>query len=164
MPGKAEGKVLKLRGTITAIDKEKQTITIKGSGGRTLTVDVQDPSKLDAVKVGDPVVGTYVEALAVQVRPAGSTTPGATASEARATSKPGENPAGAIRREVSVTGKIVKIDAILSLLCRTMLCRLGRSMHRQPPGPARLTPPRRPGSANVERPGYGVIPRVWGHG
>ena len=110
MPGKAEGAVVKLRGTVTAVDKEKQTITLKGSGGRTLTLDVQDPSKLDAVKVGDPVVGTYVEAVAVQLKPAGSTTPSAEISETRASSQPGANPAGAVRREIRFTGKIVKID------------------------------------------------------
>jgi Cu/Ag efflux protein CusF len=111
MPGKAEGAVVKMRGTVANVDKENRTITLKGSKGRTVTLDVQDPSKLDVVKVGDPVVGTYVEALAVQVRPAGSTTPSASASETRATSKPGDNPAGAIRREITLTGKIVRIDA-----------------------------------------------------
>jgi len=111
MPGKAEGAMVRVRGTISAIDKENKTITLKGPRGRTLTFDVQDPSKLDAVKVGDPVVGTYLEAVAVQVKPAGSTTPSASVTESRASSKPGDNPAGAIRREVTITGKIVRIDA-----------------------------------------------------
>ena len=110
MGGKAEGALVRVRGTVAAVDKENKTITLKGPRGRTLTFDVQDPTKLDAVKVGDPVVGTYLEAVAVQLRPAGSTTPSATVTESRAGSKPGENPAGAIRREVSITGKIVKID------------------------------------------------------
>jgi Cu/Ag efflux protein CusF len=111
MPGKAGGAIVKMRGTVAEIDKEKRTITLKGSGGGTLTLDVQDPSKLDVLKVGDPVVGTYVEAVAVQLRPAGSTTPSATVGETRATSKPGDNPAGMVRREITLTGKIVKIDA-----------------------------------------------------
>lgn len=111
MPGKVEGAVVKLRGTVTEVDKEKRTITLKGSGGRTLTLDVQDPSKLDAVKVGDPVVGTYAEAVVVQLRPAGSAAPSGTVSESRAGSKPGENPAGVVRREITLTAKIVKIDS-----------------------------------------------------
>jgi len=37
---------------------------------------VQDPSKLDVVKVGDPVVAAYMEAVAIQVKKAGATTPG----------------------------------------------------------------------------------------
>ena len=110
MAGKAEGAVMRVRGTVSAVDKENKTITLKGPRGRTLTFDVQDPTKLETVKVGDPVVGTYVEAIAVQVKPAGSTAPSATVTESQAGSKPGDNPAGAIRREVTLTGKIVKID------------------------------------------------------
>jgi len=56
MTGKAEGAVVKVRGTVSAVDKENKTITLKGPRGRTLTFDVQDPTKLETVKVGDPVV------------------------------------------------------------------------------------------------------------
>src|SRR5215831_2536902 len=65
-PGKPKGQeaaVVTLRGTVEAVDKEKQTVTIKGPK-RTLTVRVQDPKKLEAIKVGDPVVGKYYEAIA----------------------------------------------------------------------------------------------------
>jgi Cu/Ag efflux protein CusF len=110
MAGKAEGAVVRLRGTVSAVDKENKTITLKGSGGRTITLDVQDPTKLDVVKVGDPVVGSYIEAVAVRLRPAGSAAPSATVTESQAGSKPGDNPAGVIRREITLTGKIVKID------------------------------------------------------
>ena len=109
-PSMSETATVKLRGTITAVDKENKTITIKGEGGRTLTLDVQDPSKLEAVKVGDPVVGTYYEAVAVQVRKAEAGTPGVTVKEGRTSSKPGETPAGAIGREITVTGTITAID------------------------------------------------------
>jgi Cu/Ag efflux protein CusF len=110
MAGKAEGAVMRVRGTVTAVDKENKTITIKGSRGRTITFDVQDPTKLETVKVGDPVVGTYVEAIAVQLKPAGSGTPSATVTESQTGSKPGDNPAGVVRREITLVGKIVKID------------------------------------------------------
>lgn len=110
MPGAAEGAVAKVHGTVAAVDKENRTITLKGPKGRTVTLDVQDPSKLDAVKVGDPVVATYVEAVAIQVKKAGSATPGITTEERRIGSKPGETPAGAIGREVTVTGTITAVD------------------------------------------------------
>jgi hypothetical protein len=55
---------------ITAIDAGKQTVTIKGPGGNTLTVKARDPKNLAKVKVGDTLVVTYTEALAVAVRPA----------------------------------------------------------------------------------------------
>jgi len=52
--------------------EENGTVTLKGSKGRTITLDVKDPQKLDAVKVGDPVVASYVasyiEAGAFQIK------------------------------------------------------------------------------------------------
>jgi Cu/Ag efflux protein CusF len=108
-PGKAGVATVTVHGTISAIDKEARTITLKGPK-RTLTLDVQDPSKLDAVKVGDPVVARYMEAIAVQVRKAGTATPGASVQESRVSSKPGENPAGAIAREVTVTATVTAIN------------------------------------------------------
>jgi hypothetical protein len=110
MPGKGVAGSVTVRGTIDAIDKGKGTITLKGPQGRTVTLDVKDRAKLDAVKVGDPVVATYIEAVAFQVRKAGSAAPGATVKEAQVGSKPGETPAGAVGREVTVTATITALD------------------------------------------------------
>ncbi len=108
-PKTQPGAVVTLRGTVEAIDKEKQTVTLKGPK-RTLVVQVQDPKKLDAIKVGDPVVGKYYEALAVEVKKAGTATPGMTAQQGVASSKPGETPAGAVGQRVTVTVTITEID------------------------------------------------------
>ena len=106
--GVAEG--VRVRGTVAAVDKEKGTVTLKGPKGRTVTLDVQDKGKLDAVSVGDPVVATYMEALVVRLKKSGTAAPGMTAQETRVGSKPGETPAGAVGREVSVTATITAID------------------------------------------------------
>ena len=71
---------------------------------------VSDPKKLEAIKVGDPVVGKYYESLLIEVKKPGEATPGATAQQATASSKPGETPAGAIAQQVTVTASIVGID------------------------------------------------------
>lgn len=110
LPGKGAVGAVRVRGTIAAIDKEQGTVTLKGPKGRTVTLEVRDRQKLDAVKVGDPVVAAYMEAAIVQVRKAGTATPGVTTQETRVSSKPGETPAGAIRREISVTATITAID------------------------------------------------------
>jgi Cu/Ag efflux protein CusF len=110
MPGAAAGEVVKVRGTVAAVDKENRTVTLKGPKGRTLTLDVKDPSKLDMIKVGDPVVAAYVEAVTIQVKKAGTATPGMSVQESRVGSKPRETPAGAIGREVTVTGTITAIN------------------------------------------------------
>jgi Cu/Ag efflux protein CusF len=109
MPSGSQAAGVRVNGTVEAIDKEKGTVTLKGPK-RSLTLVVKDKSKLDVIKVGDPVVATYTEAVAFQVRKAGSAAPGVSVKEERETSKPGENPAGAIARQVTVTATIEAID------------------------------------------------------
>ena len=53
---------------------------------------------------------TYMEALAFQIKKPGTATPGTTVQESRVGSKPGETPAGAIGREVTVTATITAIN------------------------------------------------------
>jgi ribosome maturation factor RimP len=108
-PKVTEARLLTVRGTVEAIDKEKQTVTLKGPK-RSLTVHVRDPKKLEAIKVGDPVIGKYYESLMIEVKKPGESTPGVTAQQGVASSKPGETPAGAIGQQVTVTATIVGID------------------------------------------------------
>lgn len=110
LPGKGEASATKVQGTVDAVDKEKGTVTLKGPKGRAVTLGVKDKSKLDVLAVGDPVVATYIEAVAVQVRKAGSGAPGVSVKEQRTTSRPGETPAGAAAREITVTATIDAID------------------------------------------------------
>ena len=97
------------RGTVAAIDKEKGTVTLQGPKRR-IKLEVKDRDKLDAIKVGDPVVATYMEAAVLEVKKAGTATPGVSTRETRVSSKPGETPAGAIGEEVTITGTITAID------------------------------------------------------
>jgi hypothetical protein len=54
--------------TILNLDKTKETVTLKGPDGDVVVVKVQDPANLDKVKVGDTIVITYTEALAIAVQ------------------------------------------------------------------------------------------------
>ncbi len=109
--GKGAASVTKVRGTVAGVDKDAGTVTLKGPKGRTVTIEVKDKQKLDMIKVGDPVVAAYVEAVAFRVQKAGSgATPGVTTQETRISSKPGETPAGAVGREVTATVTITAID------------------------------------------------------
>jgi hypothetical protein len=53
---------------IDAIDKQAGTATLRGPAGNDRTIKARDPRNLDLVKVGDPVVATYTEALRLEVR------------------------------------------------------------------------------------------------
>jgi Cu/Ag efflux protein CusF len=108
-PKVVDAKLLTVRGTVEAIDKDKQTITLKGPN-RSLTLRVRDASKLDAIKVGDPVIGKYYEAVIIEVKKPGESMQSTTAQQAVVSSKPGETPAGAVAQQMTVTASIVAID------------------------------------------------------
>jgi hypothetical protein len=54
--------------SIETIDPNKTFVTLKGPEGKIVSVKVQDPKKLENVKVGDKVRITYTQSLAVEVK------------------------------------------------------------------------------------------------
>src|SRR5438105_10887738 len=100
-----EATMVTIRGWIDAIDKTNRTVTLKGPRGGTVTLDVKDPTKLDAMAVGDPVVAAYLEALALKVRRVPGAGPGTSVQEARA-----EITSATVGREVVVTATITAVD------------------------------------------------------
>jgi hypothetical protein len=51
--------------TIEGLDRPTQTVTVKGPRGNYLTARVADPSRLTKVRIGENIVITYTEALAI---------------------------------------------------------------------------------------------------
>jgi len=71
-PGLKEGQAVTVTSKLTAIDLKNHTVTLKGPDGNERTIEVKDPARqadMAKLKVGDMVVATYVEALAVTVTP-----------------------------------------------------------------------------------------------
>jgi len=70
-PGEKPAGVVAKQVTVTAtvekIDKKKMIATLKGPEGKVVDVKVQNPKNLENVNVGDQVVITYTEAVAVSV-------------------------------------------------------------------------------------------------
>lgn len=56
--------------TIEGLDRPTQTVTVKGPRGNYLTARVADPSRLTQVKIGEHVIITYTEAVAISVEKA----------------------------------------------------------------------------------------------
>ncbi len=56
--------------TIEGLDRPTQTVTVKGPRGNYLTARVADPKRLTQVHIGDTIVVTYTEALAVSLEKA----------------------------------------------------------------------------------------------
>jgi hypothetical protein len=56
--------------TIEGLDRPTETVTVKGPRGNYLTARVADPSRLTKVRIGDTIVVTYTEALAISLEKA----------------------------------------------------------------------------------------------
>ena len=72
--GARPGGVATTRTTIVAnvfgVDRKKKIVTLRGTSGQLTDVHVRDPQVLREVKVGDQVVASITESVALSVRPA----------------------------------------------------------------------------------------------
>jgi hypothetical protein len=66
-PGAGLGRQIRVVATVEHLDREAQTATLRGPYGRALTVRVRDPERMERANVGDTVVLTYTEAVALSV-------------------------------------------------------------------------------------------------
>lgn len=66
-PGASEINQVRAVATIEGIDRCAERVTLKGPGGNSVTVHPLDPSRLDKVRLGDTVIVTYTESLAIYV-------------------------------------------------------------------------------------------------
>jgi hypothetical protein len=66
----ARGREVRALAKVTAIDEQAKTMSLKGPRGNTVTLDVRNPEHFKVMKVGDDVLVTYTEAVAVSVTPA----------------------------------------------------------------------------------------------
>ena len=109
-PGAVVVDVVKLTGTVKAVDMEKKTATVEGSGGRTVVVNAKNARNLDQVKVGDKVNLEFVEELALYVRKSDAP-PSASEAQMVALAPKGQKPAGLMAQTIELTGNVESVDA-----------------------------------------------------
>jgi len=115
-PGKAAMvTAAEVTATVVAIDKATRTVTLKGPQ-RTVDIIAGDEVRnFDQIRVGDRVVAQYREALTLELKKARTTgAPTETAVAVRA--KPGERPAGAVGREITILADVVAVDPKKSII------------------------------------------------
>ena len=110
-PGKAGAmRALEVSASVVGIDKATRTLTLKGSKGQVVDLVASDEVKnFDQIKVGDAVVARYAQALTLELKKTKGVA-GATVSEEAAKAKPGERPAVAGARQVTVIADVVAVD------------------------------------------------------
>ena len=66
-PAAGDVRQLKVVTTIEGLDRPSQTITVKGPLGNYFTTRVADPSRLTQMRIGETIVVTFTEALAISL-------------------------------------------------------------------------------------------------
>jgi Cu/Ag efflux protein CusF len=98
--------------TVQAINLETRQVTLKDKNGKLHTITVSEEARnLPQVKVGDQVILTYYEALAIMLQKnmtGGITEKRATVSVDRA--ELGQKPAGTVRQNVDIIANVIALD------------------------------------------------------
>jgi Cu/Ag efflux protein CusF len=109
-PSVQRSRVVTLTATVEAIDLDKHRVTLKGSKGNVVILEVGDQVKnLPQLKVGDQVTAKYYQAIALRVVPPGQAAPPPSKTETLTTAPSGQKPAAVRGHEVTST---VTIEAI----------------------------------------------------
>jgi hypothetical protein len=89
--------------TVERVDAANRTVSLKGWRGNVVTMHVgEEVRNLPQVKIGDRVVVTYAQALALELKKWGS--------GIRERAAPGERPAGVVGREVKVVADVMVVN------------------------------------------------------
>jgi Cu/Ag efflux protein CusF len=107
----AAAESVKVTATITAIDKKTRDITLKGPQGNEVTLTAGPAVKnFDQMKVGDQVKAEYVEALTLELKKGGGLVVQRTEKAGVAAAKPGDRPAAAGGRQITIVADVVAVD------------------------------------------------------
>jgi hypothetical protein len=112
-PSVMKESVITATATVQAIDMNTRIVTLKDEEGKTFDIIVGPRAKnLSQVKVGDLVVVTYYESVAVDVYKPGEAPSEMGQANVLSTAKPGEQPGGIAASQTTVTATVQSIDKI----------------------------------------------------
>ena len=117
-PGKAGvASAVEISAKVVGIDKATRTVTLKGPKGEVFDLVASDEVKnFDQIKVGDAVVARYAQALTLELRKTRGAAGEPVLREEAAKAKPGERPAVAGARQLSLIADVVAVDAKASTI------------------------------------------------
>ena len=112
-PGRvAAADAVRVSAAVTAIDKDKRLVTLKGPKGNTFVVHAGPEVKnFDQIKVGDEVVVRYVEALTLELKKGSGGIRERVEREGAVAAQPGEKPGAAVGRQVTVVADVIAKDS-----------------------------------------------------
>jgi hypothetical protein len=105
--GVSASDTIEKRATVTAIDRATRTVTLKGETDEFVVQVGPEVTGFDSLKVGDVVVATYTESIAVRIAKQGEATPGVTGTAIAEPPSGGKARAGG---QVTATLKVEAVD------------------------------------------------------
>jgi hypothetical protein len=110
-PGKAvAAETIKASVVVTAIDKATRKLTLKDASGKVFDLTAGDEVKNFAqIKVGDEVAIEYLRALSMELKKGGKVRERHDSADA-VRAKPGEKPAGAVGRRVTIIADVIDVN------------------------------------------------------
>ena len=105
------GEEITRHGMVIAIDAETRTVVVEGEQGRQIEIVApEEAPNFDRIKVGDPVVATYYESVALAIAPVADAQPGAEVDAVVATAAPGETPGAAMAEQIQLRAVVKAVD------------------------------------------------------
>jgi hypothetical protein len=111
-PGRAvAAREVKLTAQVVGLDKATRTVTLKGPKGNVVDIVAGDDVKnFDQIKLGDLVVARYFQALTLELAKTKAGIREGGVREGAARAQPGERPAGAVARQVTVLADVIDVS------------------------------------------------------
>jgi Cu/Ag efflux protein CusF len=105
------GEKITRHGKIVSIDAMTRTVVVEGEQGRQVSIVApKDAPNFDKIKVGDPVVATYYESVALAIAPVADAEPGLSGAVAVSTAPPGETPGAAVAEQIQLRAVVKAVD------------------------------------------------------
>jgi Cu/Ag efflux protein CusF len=105
------GEKITRHGKVISIDAETRTVVVEGEQGRQVAIVAPaDSPNFDQIKVGDPVVATYFESVALAIAPVADAEPGASGAAVVATAPKGEAPGAAMAEQIQLRAVVKAVD------------------------------------------------------
>jgi hypothetical protein len=111
-PGRAAAaREAKVSAQVVGLDKATRTITLKGPKGNVVDIVAGDEVRnFDQIKLGDFVVARYVQALTLELVKSKAGIREGGEREAAVRAQPGERPAGAVGRQITVLADVIAVN------------------------------------------------------
>lgn len=101
--------ILTIHGKIVEVNQAKKSVTLEANGRR-VAFRVENPTNLQAAKVGEPVVVRYLEVVSVRKKRPDEQVPAVSVKEGLSTAQPGGTPGAVAERHSTVLVTVADVD------------------------------------------------------